>query len=528
MQQVMFGGEVTNLSSSATQYSLPGYPYFNTEVIGLIAPMAGTIKSFRLDLLTAPGSGKSRIFTIHKNGSPTDLSITISDLADSGSDLVHEVSFIAGDLISLVSTVSGTPAQSYCRHSFILENPTNNQSIIHGVGVAQSTYSAVTTFNASLIAGSVNTAAGDFWGHVPVPFDSTFKNLSISLAEAPGAGKSLTFTLQKNGIDTTHEVIISNTDTYGVCTTDPIDLAPGDFIRLKVVKSETDVNWGGRLRIAGVLESDADNLYMMAATGGSAMQNSGINYTQVSGLYSTGIAIGAREQMGQTPVTIKTLYAHIGQLSGNPQASGKGYTFTLRKNGVDTALTVNVEDGAKFNSASVDVIVADGDYFETKIIPINSPGADGTHIPVITYVLESPSIPGDEYSYEDVASLPSNDDSMSNLFVSGDYDDVAAQDDTTFDLLYSDKGVILLKKLVLTGENIQAKVRFKSTLAPSTANLVLQVYNQNTPAWETVDIDNVTVADTYAFLEANIITNVANYLDENNIATFRVYQEVPE
>lgn len=76
----------------------------------VVMPMAGTFKSLWVKIDTAPGAGKSWKWTLYKNGSDTGLSVTISDTATSGYDLVNEVDVMPGDLLCWHVVGTGSPA----------------------------------------------------------------------------------------------------------------------------------------------------------------------------------------------------------------------------------------------------------------------------------------------------------------------------------------------------------------------------------------------------------------------------------
>ena len=63
----------------------------------------------------------------------------------------------------------------------------------------------------------------------------------------------------------------------------------------------------------------------------------------------------------------------------------------------------------------------------------------------------------------------------------------------------------------------------QSNLAPTISTVLLQIYNYNTPGWETVDSNNTAEADVDFTLSAEI-ADTANYLS-GNILTCRVYQQ---
>jgi hypothetical protein len=70
---------------------------------------AGTLKAFRVRLTSEPGYyGKSWTFTVHINGNPTAMSVTISGLAMTGS-YEGDIAVADGDLLTVYVEPHGTP-----------------------------------------------------------------------------------------------------------------------------------------------------------------------------------------------------------------------------------------------------------------------------------------------------------------------------------------------------------------------------------------------------------------------------------
>lgn len=63
----------------------------------------------------------------------------------------------------------------------------------------------------------------------------------------------------------------------------------------------------------------------------------------------------------------------------------------------------------------------------------------------------------------------------------------------------------------------------KSTLAPSDSTVYLQVYNQNTSLWETMD-SNSTWKENVNFELSKKILSTTNYKDGSNVISCRIYQ----
>jgi hypothetical protein len=74
--------------------------------------------------------------------------------------------------------------------------------------------------------------------------------------------------------------------------------------------------------------------------------------------------------------------------------------------------------------------------------------------------------------------------------------------------------------------NIAVTWNGKSTVAPTSAIVYLQVYNYDSTTWETIDSDSTTAVDTDFDLTAIINVSVGDYYDADNWLAFRVYQGV--
>ena len=65
----------------------------------------------------------------------------------------------------------------------------------------------------------------------------TASDFSVVLDTEPGAGKSYTFIVRKNGVDTPVTCTISGMDTLGSDLTDSVSFASGDYIVIMVTPS---------------------------------------------------------------------------------------------------------------------------------------------------------------------------------------------------------------------------------------------------------------------------------------------------
>jgi hypothetical protein len=135
---------------------------------------------------------------------------------------------------------------------------------------------------------------------------------------------------------------------------------------------------------------------------------------------------------------------------------------------------------------------------------------------------------GSEFSKEDSAVLATNDTSLTVPFTTADYTKVGTDDNN----YVSQSGVnninFLFKEPNADAENSNFTITWKgkSSLAPSTSAVYLQIYNRDSAEWEALDSDNSTAADTKFTLTGGKSADLANYFDANFIVSARVYQDV--
>jgi hypothetical protein len=64
----------------------------------------------------------------------------------------------------------------------------------------------------------------------------------------------------------------------------------------------------------------------------------------------------------------------------------------------------------------------------------------------------------------------------------------------------------------------------QSDLTPQTSDIVLQIWDDNGKAWETLDTESLADANTDFDLVGDITENLSNYYADANWVTCRVYQ----
>ena len=130
-----------------------------------------------------------------------------------------------------------------------------------------------------------------------------------------------------------------------------------------------------------------------------------------------------------------------------------------------------------------------------------------------------------EYSFGTGNTLPSNDSPLTTAYSPTEFTIVSTSNNTRVSVsATSDYALHQYKdSLALTGGQAELTWEGQSTVAPSTATIYLQVYDQDADTWGTVDSDSSTGADTDFTLEYTV-TDTTDFKSVNSLISCRVYQ----
>ena len=173
------------------------------------------------------------------------------------------------------------------------------------------------------------------------------------------------------------------------------------------------------------------------------------------------------------------------------------------------------------DAVTIDAGLDESAIFTTDIDGDTRPTGAGTwDIGADEYIVES-----QDYTKEDVASLPANDTNLSGAFTAQNYTDVSSDNNAYVDqtsigqyamFLYKDKGT--------AQHNFTVTWKGKSDYAPSSSVVKLQIYDRDGTTWEDLDDDNATGAGTEFTLTATVTSDLDHYYDANYWIACRVYQ----
>lgn len=342
-----------------------------TEVYSeVIFPVAGVIKNLRVRVEAQPGSGKSWAFTIRKNAANTSLTSTISNTAQTANDNTNQVIVAAGDRVCIAVTPTGSPTAAagswcveFCPHvEDYMVMLGNSSNYVGTVPLANNKY--------LLYTGSAQPGSSSGSWYCFPPFAGTIRNLYVRVSAAPGAGTSVTFTVNKNNTDTAVTCTISGTGQTASDTTHSVTVAAGDQLSIHVTTSGAVAAM--ECQFGTVFDPDTAGWFW--EFGGPAWTYSGTatNYVAIGGARNRPYATEANLNQISNAFVAKAFYATI---SGAPGV-GKSVALTLRRNDTtDTTLTATFGAADTVKTATSDVTISDGDLLTYGIVPSGSPSA---------------------------------------------------------------------------------------------------------------------------------------------------------
>lgn len=136
----------------------------------------------------------------------------------------------------------------------------------------------------------------------------------------------------------------------------------------------------------------------------------------------------------------------------------------------------------------------------------------------------SPSLGYELYTRGDYAALPANDTDLEVNYSTQDYIDVDAKDDVRVaQTATGEYAIHQFKDFIGEAGTVSLEWEGQSDLAATSSTIFLQIYNHDTPGWETVSSNNTASANT-DFSLTGTIPDTTNYRDAQNIISCRVYQ----
>jgi hypothetical protein len=266
-ESVHGSGNFGNLSTTAQQFLLlngaSAFDAANEFRAQFVAPCAGTLKNLCVRLSAAPGVDKSRTFTVRKQTPPgasadTAVTVTISGTNTYGTSGAASVAVAAGDLICISSTMNptdGTVAGAQIKTGLTFVADTDGEFMVLMSNRNQSP--SRTDLNYCLLHGA-NTLWTATVTNVSQVAALNFrvKALYIDIVTAPGAGKSYSFSLNKDGSNVAAtNTLVQDTANAGHVDSLAVDIVAGERLAFAVQGSGTP-NWANTsCSLCGAIES---------------------------------------------------------------------------------------------------------------------------------------------------------------------------------------------------------------------------------------------------------------------------------
>ncbi len=227
------------------------------------------------------------------------------------------------------------------------------------------------------------TAGNEFQVQTPWAVAGTFRNFSFRVSTAPGAGKTRTFVVRKNGSDTGCMVTISDTALIASDTTHSFTVSPGDLLSLSCASTGTPTNpgqGGYSYGIEFVPDSTGFSGYVIPPmdlpSGAISTRWNGVFWPCPGSTVSWNSTTGEVDNIVACDGTIThaRLYADVAP------GVGTGYDIYIYKNGtkqdgtggtVDTHMSITGTNQTA--SATFSLPVTAGDRVYTELTPSGAP-----------------------------------------------------------------------------------------------------------------------------------------------------------
>lgn len=375
--QIILGGRASlSISNNTYGHIMGGATRYDTENYQIM-PNPGTFSRFQVYLsesANAPGAGNSWTFTLIKNGASTAIATTISGTDRLGYDFTDSIHYNAGDTISVLVTSSGSPASGRAIWNIkFVPDDIGHTILLGSSGRAVETSGNITGnpgnhFQLTGNNGS-ETAANRDLAQI-IPCDGTLKNFYFNQIAAPGSGTSWTFTVNKNGTDTSMAVTIADTNTSGTDLVNTVDVAAGDTFKINVTKSGSPASANSYWGVTFVPDDPQDFALIMSDPEIDSVSGTWTGAVEgiLSGLIRPAVNGGTGRQQLGAAMSFKSIYAQMYTAPGGSDT----FTFNLQKDFTNVGLqTIMSGANTTANTVLADnalVSVGDFSFLNTQIV----------------------------------------------------------------------------------------------------------------------------------------------------------------
>lgn len=218
------------------------------------------------------------------------------------------------------------------------------------------------------------------WPTIPwyqvVPIAGKFSDLLVTARGAPGIGKSLTLSLYKDGAATSLAATVAGGDNKAEDTTTQVAAADGDRVCVQNVPSGAPSSHAIKY-IVLFTPDDPSKGIILGNTEFSVTGELNNGATEYASIACGGVRLNPTATIWPQPMPTsgKFTYARVTLSAAPDPGLADGYTFTLQKNGVDTAMVITILGDNTTGTYTGDISFSADDYFNWKISPSGTPAA---------------------------------------------------------------------------------------------------------------------------------------------------------
>lgn len=325
----------------------------------LLLTESGILNSLQANLATAPGGSSTRTLQVSRinsgssatAASATALSVVFGSADTYKENLTTHVPIVAGDVLAIRSSRgSAVQTGAWWSTDFI---PTNKNRRVWGGST--DVRSVATAFH------PVGAHYGGDWPYgIPWGIAGRMKRWAVRLYTAKPAGQDITFTLYHNDVATSATVVIPGGSTYtGILEID-IPFNEKDTWKMQCVDSAGSAHQGFSYGVS--YEPEIEGQWNISGVSVSLPDDGGfLAFNSISADLSTEAFKTVRA--GRHPLTFNGMYVKVPSV---PPGGTDSLTYTLRKSGVDTALTATLTGSELEKEVGGTVSSVDGDYFTMR------------------------------------------------------------------------------------------------------------------------------------------------------------------
>lgn len=383
------GNTLPSVSATNYGYVSGNLNFWNTtdNAIRNVIPVAGDQKTLYVEVGTAPGAGKSWVFTLVKNGVDTSSTCTIADAATSCSDLVNTTALTAGNTLSVKSVPSGTPASPVTiRFGWAFQATASGEGIVLGATRGTTLSNSATNYAGVQMSGAANATLANV--DQIMPTGGTFSHLYVELEGAPTAGKSYAFTLLKAGADQSLTCTVSDTATTCNDTANSFTVAASDLVALKIVPTGTPTARVARWGVKWTPTVDGEAIYLHSNLSAALNTAGSTRYNSVGGSTNTW---QSTEAVTQSLITAFSFRKFFISLSAAPGGAAS-YTFKNRVNAADGAFSIAISGASTTGSDTVTTSsLTAGSKLAISALSASSPSASSAKYSFVAFTGVDPT-----------------------------------------------------------------------------------------------------------------------------------------